>query len=95
MYTTIETVTRVELLEYVERALSERKCLHVTTDNSEPERLETYYPTLEEHSCHWTLNEKQHMAFVLIASALLQHILTANSADGQEMSTDCHLLNNY
>ncbi len=74
-----ETVTRIELLEHIEKALLERKCVKVVANGTEPERLETYYPTLEEHSRHWCLNEKQHLAFVLMAAALLQHILLANS----------------
>ena len=41
--------------------------------------MDTFFPTIEEHSRHWTLNEKQHIAFVLMAAALLQHVFSANN----------------
>ena len=83
-----ETVTRVELLENIERALLKRNTTtHVPKDGTEPAKLETYFPTIEEQSHHWTLNEKQHMSFVLMAAALLQHVFSANN-ETDSLSTD-------
>ena len=59
----LESFDRVELLENIERAILNRKpAVEIMSDGTEPEKVETF-PILEDHSRHWTLNEKQHMAF--------------------------------
>ncbi len=87
------TLTRVELLENIERAQSEKDCIQVPPDGTEPEKLNTYFPTIEDHSRDWTLNEKQHMAFLLMAVALLQHVFSANSDNISQSSPE--LLNRF
>lgn len=42
---------------------------------------------MHEHSQHWTLNQKQHWAFVLIAACLLKHISEANRPDKGNLAT--------
>lgn len=81
-------MTRVELLENIERALEERNCSTVPTDGTEPEKLETFFPTLEEHSRHWGLNTKQHLAFILMAAALLQHVFSSNNGTDTQSLPD-------
>ena len=92
------TATRIELLENIERALSDRETYSQRIENQnssskkEPERLETFYPTLKEHSQHWSLNGKQHKAFLLMAAALLQNIFSVNNATTAQQSSsaiDC------
>lgn len=78
--------TRVELMEHIEKALYRRERLPIVSDNVVPEKLETQFPTLQEQSRHWTLNVKQHAAFVLIGAALLQHIWSTNYIENQVCS---------
>lgn len=47
-------------------------------DGSEPETLEQNFPTIQEQSRHWSLNQEQNDAFILMAAALLQHINNTN-----------------
>lgn len=42
---------------------------------------------MQEHSHQWTLNAKQHLAFVLIAASLLKHISQINSPDKVNLAT--------
>ena len=42
---------------------------------------------MKQHSTHWTSNSKQHSAFILIASALLKHILDANRPDQAQLAS--------
>lgn len=72
------TVTRVELLDNIERALIERHSFKWARKETEPTRLDTMFPTIQEHSQHWTLNQKQHMAFVLMAGAILHYLYSIN-----------------
>jgi len=64
--------TRVSLLSDIENALLVTNyVICPSVSGSAPTVLEANFPTIREHSRHWTLNEKQHLAFVLIAAALL------------------------
>lgn len=77
--TNVCSKTRIDLLENIERALTDRNCTNTTADSSEPARMAVDFPTIQQQSLHWKLNEKQNMAFMLIATALLQHIFTVNA----------------
>jgi hypothetical protein len=59
--------TRVELLQNIEKALSNRSICSFFITTNQPAKLEPNFPTLQQQSRHWGLNEKQHIAFVLIA----------------------------
>ncbi|EFX73115.1 hypothetical protein DAPPUDRAFT_325613 [Daphnia pulex] len=84
--------TRTELLEHIEEALSNRTAQSSPITSRQPEKLEPNFPTLQKHSEHWGLNEKQHLAFVLIGAALLQHVALANSSSTDNPSTRMALL---
>ena len=71
---------RIELLEHIEEALSNRTAHPSPITERQPEKLEPNFPTLQQHSEHWGLNKKQHLAFILISAALLQHVALANSS---------------
>lgn len=73
--------TRIQLLRHIEEALSNRTAHPSPINVSHPDKLEPNFPTLQQQSEHWGLNEKQHMAFVLIGAALLQHVALANSTN--------------
>lgn len=73
--------TRIDLLTQLERALRTSAYSVTACDGSEPDVLEADFPTLDEQSKHWTLNEKQHQAFLLGGAAFLQHISNANAID--------------
>ena len=79
--------TRVELLAKIEEALLEANFIPSPTDGSAPIRMEANFPKMSEHSKHWTLNQKQHFSFVLIAAALLKHIFDANRPDHAQLAT--------
>lgn len=72
---------RVDLMENLAKALRDSRHLVPLSDGNEPEVLEPNFPSIQEHSQHWTLNEKQHASFTLSAAALLKHIWTANEQD--------------
>ena len=57
--------TRIDLLIHLERALSNTTHTVTTCDGSQPDILEADFPTLDQQSKHWTLNAKQHQAFLL------------------------------
>lgn len=71
--------TTIQLMENIERALQKRNKTNVQSDKPEVVVMPVNYPTLEEQSEHWTLNMEQHMSFVLMGAALLQHLLNINS----------------
>ena len=80
--------TRVDLLSNIENALLEADyaiCPSVSV--TAPTLLEANFPTIQQHSNHWTLNEKQHLAFVLISAALLKHFPEANKPDHGNLAT--------
>ena len=80
--------TRVDLLWKIEKALLEKNyTVCPSVSSSAPVQLEANFPTMHEHSQHWTLNEKQHWAFVLIAACLLKHISEANRPDKGNLAT--------
>jgi hypothetical protein len=84
--------TRTELLEHIEQALSNRTAHSSPITSRQPEKLEPNFPTLKKHSEHWGLNEKQHLSFVLIGAALLQHVALVNSSFPDNPSTRMALL---
>ena len=80
--------TRVDLLSDIKNALLATNYVTCpSVSGSAPTVLEANFPTIQEHSKHWTLNEKQHIAFVLIAAALLKHISEANKPDRSHVAT--------
>ena len=82
------SITRVQLLENIERALSQKNCIALPTDGTEPDLLDTFYPTLQEHSQHWRLNDKQHKAFLLMSGALLQHAFISSHQLEEHLSVE-------
>lgn len=78
--------TRVELLSKIQEALLQVNYVPCPTDGTAPTQLEANFPTMNEQSKHWTLNKKQHLAFILVAAALLKHILDANRPDQTNLS---------
>ena len=74
-------ILRIDLMENLLKAL--RAVLHFPSSckNADPVELDEYFPTIQEQSTHWTLNEKQHAAFTLISAALLKHIWLTNEMD--------------
>lgn len=78
--------TRVELLENIATALQKNLFQPHPTDRNRPALLAADFPTLEQHSQHWTLNKKQHSAFLLMGAALLKHIYNANISEHSETS---------
>ena len=75
------TGTRVQLMEHIEQALKMHAHRSTALTAGEPAQLNADFPTLQQHSSHWTLNKKQHAGFTLIATALLQHISVANELE--------------
>lgn len=69
-----QRLTRVQLIEQIEEALKCHSHVKTSTISNEPKQLDANYPTLQQHSQHWTLNFKQHAAFLLIGTALLKTI---------------------
>ncbi len=84
--------TRIDLLAHLERALGDATHTVTTCDGTEPIILESNFPTLNEQSKHWSLNAKQHQAFLLAGAALLQHISKTNSIDPSNQTTSCRNL---
>lgn len=85
--------TRVDLMEHLEKALRESR--HLKARNLEknvPEEPDSNFPSIQDHSKHWNLNEKQHSAFILCAAALLKHIWSANQEDESVYGYKCHAL---
>lgn len=81
--------TRVDLLSKIEQALLEASyTVCPTLDGEVPVQLAADFPTMQEHSRYWTLNEKQHLAFTLIAASLLKHISEANRFDTLSLRTE-------
>ena len=80
---------RVDLMENLEKALRESKHLKLATQGSNPPELDSDFPSIQDHSQHWTLNEKQHNAFILCAASLLKHIWTANQEDPSAQEFKC------
>ena len=68
-------------MEHIEQALKMLAHRSTATTAGEPAQLNADFPTLQQHSSHWTLNKKQHAGFTLIATALLQHISVANELE--------------
>ena len=80
--------TRIDLLSEIQNALLEASYVVCpSVSGSAPAALPANFPTIQEYSKHWTLNEKQHLAFVLIAAALLEHICEAKKPDGAHIPT--------
>lgn len=73
-------LTRVQLVENIALALRSREPGPHHSESQEPEGLEQNFPTISSHSQVWNLNEKQHMAFLLMSSALLQFLYTSNTS---------------
>ena len=73
--------TRIDLMENLEKALRESRHLKTTIGANDPPELDSNFPSIQDHSSHWKLNEKQHSAFILCAAALLKHIWSANQDD--------------
>jgi hypothetical protein len=69
------------------------------SDGSDPQLLEANFPSLQEKSRHWSLNEEQHHAFLLMGAALLQHIYITNQISefehNQRMVNKIRVINNY
>lgn len=83
--------TRVELAEKIFEALRTSKHIR-DNENSFLETKDKFnqktpFPTLQEHSQRWQLNEKQHSAFILCGAALLQHIYN-NREDSSTTAED-------
>jgi len=72
----------------MEEASHQTNFIPCPTDGSAPTRLEVNFPTMTEYSQHWTLNEKQHLIFVLIAAALLKHNFDGNRPDHDQLATE-------
>jgi len=58
----------------------------VPRDVNEPTKLPANFPTLQEQSRHFTLDQDQHYAFLLAGCSLLQHIYTSNEFSTLEVS---------
>ena len=82
--------TRVDLMEHLEKALRESRHLKATSHEKDPPELDSNFPSIQDHSKHWKLNEKQHSAFILCAAALLKHIWSANQEDETVYGYKCH-----
>lgn len=67
-------ITRVDLLEKIEQSLSSAKEPWQEINCDGERCLDATFPTLQEHSKQWSLNEKQRLAFLLAGAALLKHI---------------------
>ena len=75
--------TRIQLLENLAKALDQQLDVEKLSDGSEPETLEQNFPAIQEQSRHWSLNQEQNDAFILMAAALLQHINNTNQLNQQ------------
>jgi hypothetical protein len=69
------------------------------SEGSDPQLLEANFPSLQEQSRHWSLNEEQHHAFLLMGAALLQHIYITNQLSefehNQRLVNKIRVINNY
>ena len=86
--------TRVDLLSIIEEALLQTNFIPCPIVGGAPALLEADFPTMKKHSIHWTLNSKRHSTFILIASALLKHILDANRTDQAQLASQMTRMSN-
>lgn len=84
--------TTIDLLENIERALVDRNCAGSATQNCDPERMEVDFPTIQQQSLHWKLNQEQHLAFTLIATALLQHVFVNYASDTRQLTHQAEMV---
>lgn len=91
--------TRIQLLENLAKALDQQLDVEKLSDGSEPETLEQNFPAIQEQSRHWSLNQEQNDAFILMAAALLQHTNNTNQLSElehiQSMTSKIQKMNSY
>ena len=91
--------TRIQLLKNLAKALDQQLDVEKLSDGSEPETLEQNFPAIQEQSRHWSLNQEQNDAFILMAAALLQHINNTNQLSElehiQSMTSKIQKMNSY
>ena len=72
--------TRVDLANLIFEAVQKTRFekfpseTFVNADPSQSSNSNPWFPTLQQHSRKWGLNEKQHAAFLLSGAAFLQHL---------------------
>lgn len=76
--------TRIDLMEKLAKALIENMHIGKTSNDGDTcFNLPINFPTIQDHSQSWGLNEEQHVAFVLSATALLKFISDSNELDSK------------